>query len=66
MAYVFVVEIHVDEIAERVLIVEKVPAQFSVRGREQIQRLAGSRGFDLDFGLPAGELAQCGWYGDCY
>src|SRR5713226_7265410 len=66
VADVFVIEIHVDEIAERVLIVEKVPAQFGVRGREQIQSLSGSRGFDFDFGLPAGKLAQGGWYGDSY
>jgi len=48
------------------LIVEKVPAQFGMRRGEQIQSLSGSRGFNFNFGLPAGELAQGGWYGDSY
>src|SRR5258707_4963285 len=66
VADVFVVEIHVDEIAECVLIVEKVPAQFSVRDGQEIQSLSGRRGFDFDFVLPAGELTQRSWYDDSY
>jgi hypothetical protein len=35
-----------------------MPAQFGVRGSKLVQGLAGSGGFNLNFGMPAGELPQ--------
>jgi hypothetical protein len=55
---VFVVQIDVHEVAQRVLIVEEMASQRGVRGCERVQRFARSIRFTTICDWPSGELAQ--------
>ena len=48
MPNVFVIDVDVHEIAQGVLVVEKVPSQLGMRRSQLIERFTGGRGVDLN------------------
>jgi hypothetical protein len=65
MANVFVVEIDVNEVAQAVLVVVEMLAQFGVRRRQIFQCLARRRRFDLHLRLAACILPERRRDNDC-
>jgi hypothetical protein len=58
---ILVVDVNVDEVPQRVLIVEEMASQFAVRRRQLIESFSRRRGVNLNFGLATGELPQWRW-----
>jgi hypothetical protein len=56
VSHVFIVDINIDEVPERVLLVVEMLTKFGVRRCQLIQRLARRRRFNFDLRSPSGKL----------
>src|SRR5207248_1823965 len=61
MANVFIIDVNVNEIAQRILVIEEMAAQLSVRNRQLIESFTGGRRADFNLRLTASELPQRRW-----
>src|SRR5258708_3527576 len=65
-ADVLVIQVHVDEVAKRVLVGEKMFAKIAVRGRGFLQGFTYGLRLDFDLSVAAGVLPQGGRNSNCY